>query len=65
MPTGLYFRRREANSFIREYPTQLSKVATDWLAHIELTENISIAHNRNGKEYQVGPRNIRVDGYHR
>ena len=47
MPCGLYIRRRRENSFMREYPAELSKIATDWLAYVEVTEGITIQHNRN------------------
>ena len=63
MPCGMYLRRKAENAFMPEYPTPISKVATDWLATLEHVEGIEIQHLRNGPEYRVGPKQIPVDGY--
>ena len=65
MPTGLFIRRRAENNFIKEYPSPWFQKATNWLAHIEVTENRLIQHARNNAEYRIkiGSRLIPVDGY--
>lgn len=63
MPTGIYIRRKKEENFIKEYPSPMSYIATEWLANIECTENINIQHARNGKEFRVGTKKIPVDGY--
>ena len=63
MPSGMFIRRRSENNFVKEYPTPMSSVATEWLADLEHRENISIQHVRNKGEFPVGPKLLPVDGY--
>ena len=63
MPTGIYIRRRDEESFKKEYPLPLSAVSTEWLAYIEQEDNINIQHARNGGEHKIGPKRVPVDGY--
>ncbi|XP_063692200.1 uncharacterized protein LOC134824307 isoform X1 [Bolinopsis microptera] len=62
-PCGMYLRRQAINGFTKEYPSNQSYGATHWLSSIEDKENIHIQHARNGSEYQVGSKKIRVDGF--
>ena len=62
-PCGMYVRRRAENGFVKEYPTPQSYAATDWLAHIEVEDNLHIQHARNGSEFKIGAKKIPVDGY--
>lgn len=62
-PCGIYLRRQAVNGFVKEYPSNQSYQATHWLAYIEDKENMHIQHARNGSEYQVGSKKIRVDGF--
>ena len=63
MPTGIYIRRREGESFKKEYPFPLSAVSTEWLACIEQEQAVNIQHARNGGEHKIGPNRIPVDGW--
>ena len=63
MPCGLFIRRRCEENFTREYPVPTSAVATEWLANLEHTLDISIQHARNVGEYRVGTKSIPVDGF--
>ncbi|NRB81933.1 MAG: hypothetical protein HRU38_25295 [Saccharospirillaceae bacterium] len=48
---------------MKEYPTPISSISTEWLANVEHTQNINIQHARNGGEFRVGKKQIPVDGY--
>ncbi|KAL5252197.1 hypothetical protein ACHWQZ_G015102 [Mnemiopsis leidyi] len=63
MPCGFYVRRRSENNFIKEYPTPISSVATEWLADLEHRENTTIQHARNKGEFRLGHKQIPVDGF--
>ena len=63
MPCGMFLRRRADNRFIREYPSQISFAALQWLAHLEETKGITIQHARRGGEKRIGDKNIPVDGF--
>ena len=62
MPCSMYIRRM-APDFVKQYPTPLSQISTQWLAYLETTLRIQITHTRNGTEYRSGPNKIPVDGY--
>ena len=63
MPCGMFIRRKAERNFVKEYPTPISSVSTEWLANIEFTENKYIQHARNGGEFRVGQKQIPVDGF--
>lgn len=63
MPCGMFIRRRSEENFKKEYPLPHSAVSTEWLAHVENTQNVEIQHARNLGEYRVGTKRIPVDGY--
>ncbi|KAL5262388.1 hypothetical protein ACHWQZ_G007942 [Mnemiopsis leidyi] len=63
MPCGFYVRRRSEKNFIKEYPTPISSVATEWLADLEHRQNTTIQHARNKGEFRLGSKQIPVDGF--
>ena len=63
MPCGMYIRRKCEENFIKQYPTPISAISTEWLAHIEERDNVDIHHARNGSEVRIGAKNIPVDGF--
>jgi len=63
MPCGMFVRRRAEHNFIKEYPTPVSSVATEWLADLERREAINIQQARNKGEFRIGAKRLPVDGY--
>ena len=63
MPCGMFIRRKADDNFKKVYPVPMSFVSTEWLAHIESTQGLSIQHARNNTEYRVGAKKLAVDGY--
>ena len=62
--TGYYLVRRLENEFKAETRQRTSKVALEWLRHIEHAHSVRLRHAFNGGEVQIGCKRIRVDGFH-
>ena len=63
MPTGCYVRRREEDQFKPHQPDVWGKTASEWIDWVAHTKSLNIRHKHNGKEKQIGQRQLPVDGW--
>mgnify|MGYP006375582401 FL=1 len=63
MPTEHPIIRRKQSGFKAEMTDPYGQQAREWLTYIEQSTQSQLQHKFNGKEMQLGPKRLRVDGW--